>query len=90
MEKIYSLVVTGVTKLIELVPIWLNSSAERRAQILAKAEALVSGLDEIFDAADVKDNAATQAARDAIRDALAKQNAQPKGEMLATKVSEEG
>jgi hypothetical protein len=60
------LVITGVTKLIELVPIWLASSAEKKAEIEAKTRSLVGGLDALFSAADAKDDAATKAARDAI------------------------
>ena len=63
---IVDLVLTGIKKLTELVPIWMGASAEKRAEIEAKATALVTGLDDIFEAADKKDDAATQNARDAI------------------------
>lgn len=66
MTVIVDLVVTGVKKLVELVPLWMNASAEQRAEIEAKARSLVGGLDAIFDAADKKDAAATQKAKDAI------------------------
>jgi hypothetical protein len=66
MGVILDLVVTGAKKLIELVPMWMNASAEQRIEIEAKARSLVSGLDSLFAAADAKDDAATQAARDAI------------------------
>lgn len=69
METIFSLVKVGVSKLIELVPVWMNASAERQAEIIAKAQKLVDGLDEIFDDADAHDDAATQRAREAIKDA---------------------
>ena len=66
MGIIIDLVTAGVTKLIELVPLWVGASAEKKAEIEAKARSLVSGLDALFVAADAKDDAATKAARDAI------------------------
>jgi len=66
METIVSLVATGVGKLIELIPVWVAASAEKKAEIEAKTRSLVAGLDALFSAADAKDDAATQAARDAI------------------------
>lgn len=66
MNVIVDLVTVGVKKLIELVPMWMNASAEEKAKIEAKARSLVAALDDDFKAADAKDDAATKAARDAI------------------------
>lgn len=66
MGVIVDLVLTGVKKLADLVPLWIASSAEQKAEIEAKARSLVGGLDALFVAADAKDDAATKAARDAI------------------------
>jgi hypothetical protein len=66
MSVIIDLVTTGVTKLIDLVPIWMAASAEKKAEIEAKARSLVAGLDSLFEAADAKDAANTKKATDAI------------------------
>jgi len=67
MDLIIGLVTKGVSKLIELVPLWMNASAEQKAAIEAEARSTVGRLDALFAAADVKDDAATQAARDALK-----------------------
>lgn len=66
MDVIFNLVTTGISKLIDLVPIWMAASAEKKAEIEAKARSLVEGLDSLFVAADVKDAANTKKATDAI------------------------
>ena len=66
MDTIISLVTTGVQKLIELVPLWMQSSAEQRAKIEAATRSAVDSLDKVFVDADVKDDANTRAAREAI------------------------
>jgi hypothetical protein len=71
MSVIVDLVLVGIKKLTELVPLWMAASAEQRAEIEAKAKSLVGGLDSIFGAADKKDAANTDAAKKAIADALA-------------------
>jgi hypothetical protein len=67
MSVIIDLVTAGVSKLIELVPLWVGASAAQRAEIEAKTRSLVSGLDALFSAADAKDDAATQRAKDALK-----------------------
>jgi len=72
MTVIVDLVLVGIKKLTELVPLWMAASAEQRAEIEAKAKSLVGGLDGLFQAADSKDDANTKAAKDAIAAASGK------------------
>ena len=72
MSVIVDLVLVGIKKLTELVPLWMAASAEQRAEIEAKAKSLVGGLDDLFKAADSKDDANTKAAKDAIAAASGK------------------
>lgn len=71
MTVIVDLVLTGIKKLTELVPLWIGASAEQRAVIEGKAKSLVEGLDGLFKSADAKDQANTDAAKKAIADAVA-------------------
>ncbi len=72
MGIIVDLVMTGIKKLADLIPLWMSASAEERVAIEAKARSLVGGLDEAFAAADAKDDANTAAAMKAIADAAPK------------------
>jgi hypothetical protein len=67
MGIVIDLVMVGVKKLVEVIPLWMNASAEQRIEIEAKARSLVSGLDALFVAADAKDDAATKKAKDALK-----------------------
>ena len=66
MSVIVDLVLVGVKKLVDLVPVWMNASDEKKAEIEGKAKSLVDGLDLLFKSADEKDAAALKAAQDAI------------------------
>ena len=63
---IISLVTAGVSKLIELIPLWSAAGEKERAEIIERAKSLVAGLDAMSAAADAKDNAATEAAKAAL------------------------
>jgi hypothetical protein len=72
MSVIVDLVLVGVKKLVDLVPVWMNASDEKKAEIEGKAKSLVDGLDLLFKSADEKDAAALKAAQDAINAASGK------------------
>lgn len=77
METIVNLVVSGVKKLAELIPLWVRSSAEERAKIEEEARASNARLDGLFAAADTRDEAGTKAAQGAIDDARRRREDEP-------------